>query len=482
MSAIDSLLRNTVFSIVTNLLNRFGNTLLFIFIIQATGVASGGVYNLALAYFFIASRFAFWGLDQLLTREVARDRSNAQLFINNFMFARIVLALITIALLSGFVALLSYPPQTKLVIMIMLLGVLPENINNLCWGAYAAFEEYYFSSISTIINLVAKLGIGAFLVWQGAPLAAIALALLGGHIIAMVVNLVFVRRRYITHWQKPSLAFLKEQMPIALPFLFIGMFFILDNRVDTILLSLLSTEEAIGIYGAALALITALAVIPEGYRTAILPVMARYAREGNAKVERLYQNSYRLMLLLGVPMAIGTFLIAEDVVTFVYRQELPEAVTALRIMALAVAFLFLSPINNRLLIVYNRQGLTARILGIMTALNIVLNVWLIPEWGALGAAIGRTVSISTMFILSTIAVRQVAGRQPLASYVWRTLICGGIMGVVVWQSADFGMWVQIAVGAIAYCATVLLVRLVSPSELRFARASLRQMMRRPARP
>jgi O-antigen/teichoic acid export membrane protein len=478
MSAINSLLRNTFFSIFTNLLNRFGNTLLFIFIIQATGVASGGVYNLGLAYFFIASRFAFWGLDQLLTREVARDKSNAQLFINNFLFARVVLALFTVALLSAFVTLLNYPPQTKLVIYIMLLGVLPENINNLCWGVYAAFEEYYFSSISTVINLTAKLGIGAFLVWQGAPLTAIAFALLSGHVIAMIVNLVFVRRRYITGWEKPNMPFLLEQMPVALPFLFIGMFFILDSRVDTILLSLLSTEEAIGIYGAALALITAMAVIPEGYRTAILPVMARYASEDNTKLGQLYYNSYRLMLLLGVPIAVGLFLIAEELTAFVYRRDLPEAVTALRIMSVGVAFLFLSPLNNRLLIVYNRQGLTARILGIMTVLNIVLNILLIPQWGALGAAFGRTASITTMFILSTFAVRQIAGKQPLQSIVWRTLACSGVMGIIVWQLAAYGMWIQIGAGVIVYLVGVLLVRLVSRDELRLARTSLQQIMRR----
>jgi O-antigen/teichoic acid export membrane protein len=470
MDDVASLTRNTLFAIIAGLLSRLGNTLLFIAIVNVAGVEGGGVYNLALAIFFIASRFAFWGLDHLLTREVAADLALGERYLGNFLFARGLLALAAVASFAAIVLIIGYDPATELVILLMLLSVLPENINNLCWSAFAAHEEYHLASAGSVVNLIFKLGLGLLLIALGAELTAVVLAVLFGNTAAMVVNLALVRRRYMPGgWRRPDLGFLREQLRIAFPFVFVGVFFILDNRLDNVLLSLLSSEREIGIYGAALAVINALGLIPEGFRIAVLPVMARHRRRAESSLQNLYSQSYRLLLAASLPLAVASFIMAPGIIGLLYKAELHDSVIALRILAVSVVFIFLNVLNSRLLVLYNQQGLIARFLLLTAALNGLLNLLLITEYGAKAAAFSRTVSVLALFALSTWASRHFVDEVGWTRYWWRLGTSCVVMGLVVWQLTPWGVWLQAALGGITYVMMLLSTRFVSPDEIRLIR-------------
>ncbi len=476
MDALTSLTRNTFFGILSSILSRVGNTILFILVINTLGLTGGGTYNLGLAYFFIASRFAFWGLDHLLTREVAKDRSKAGLYLTNFLFARGVLALLIVILFIILVKIVNYDPSTELVIILMLLSVFPENINNLCWSSYAAFEEYHLANIGMIANVAIKLGLGFLLLFLGADLAEVALALLLGHSMAMFINLVLVRKRYLPNgWRRPEPTFIKEQLIIGLPFIFVSVFFILDNRLDNILLSFFSTEAEIGIYGSAVAIIVALSLIPEGYRIAILPVMARYREEGDQPLQVLYSRSYKFLLTMALPLTIATIVMADEIVALLYKDALPETAMALRILAIAVTFIYINILNNRLLIVHNRQNLIARFLLVAFLVNVLANLILMPTFGAIGAAISRISSMFALFILTSWAANQFISDVGRSKYFWRLLLSTAIMGVAVWLLSPWGIWVQVFAGMLIYVVLLLLTGGLSREEINI----FRQWLQRP---
>jgi O-antigen/teichoic acid export membrane protein len=466
MSISHSLLRNTFFSIVSNLLNRLGNTLLLIFILQTLSIDAGGIYDLGISFFFIGSRFAFWGLDHLITREVAKDRTRIDQFASNFLFARIVLALIVIGLTTLIVSVAPYSAETRTVILLMVAGILPENITNLCWGIFAAFEEFYQTTFGILGSIAAKFLGGLLLVTSGFGVAGVAGAILVGHVLAAIVNLWLVNRRYVTRWQRPQRAFLQQQLTVAVPFIFIGMFYILDNRFDKVLLSLLSNTEAVGVYAAATAVIVALNMVAEGYRIAVLPIMTRYRQQNPARVSELYQRSIRILLALALPLTVGTLLLTDELIRFIYRQPLPEAVPALRIMVLALAFMFVNVVQNRLLIVYDKQAVTARFLLITTLLNLTVNALLIPRLDATGAAIGRAVSVGVLFILNSSAVAPLLPSNAMWPLLLRLGVANGIMAGVVWISAPLGFWPQVGIGALSYGIAVFMLGVISADDIR----------------
>jgi len=471
-----SLLRNSVASIVTNVVNRLGNILIFILILRYLGVGQGGIYTLGLSYFFISSRFAFWGLDHLLTREVAKDKENAARYFGNYLFARIGLAAIILALFAIFISLTSYDIETKVVIGLMLLSILPENINNLCWAGFASFEAFHYTTISVFVASLTQIGLGGLLLWLGYGLRAMALVFLLNNLVAMVINLTVLRRGFIKRWERPELSFIRSQLIVALPFLFISIFFILGSRIDTVVMSFLTNNEEIGYYAAAMAVIVALSMIPQGYRIAILPILARNREEGHFSVDRIYQQSFKYLLLMGLPLTAATALLATDLIPLIYRQELPEAVPALRILSISIVFTFINVLNARLLIVFDRQSLSARFMAASTLLNVVINLILVGALGAIGAAIAMVSSTATLTIINRVAVREfVPGFRGL-TFFWRPLVATGLMAVVIWQLAQVGFWAQVLIGAITYLAILFLLGTFTAEERRTVQQTIRSWL------
>ncbi len=464
MNTLNSLFQNSTFAILTNILNRVGNAIIFILIVQWLGVERGGIYTLAIAFFFIGSRFAFLGLDHLLTREVAKTRSQIQTYLSNFLFMRLVVATVIILAFLAFIQLPDYTSETKLVIAIILLSILPESVNNLCWATYAAFEEFHFTSISVFIGSFVQIILGFFLLTQGYGLIAMAAVFLLNNLAAMIINLMILRIRYIPHWKRPDFTFIKQQLPIALPFIIISIFFILNSRMDAILLSLLANETALGVYGAATAVIVTISMISQGYRIAVLPIMSRYHAENSPSLRTLYEKSYKYLLILSFPITVATFMLADELIQLIYRQPLPQAIPVLKIMSISLVFMFLNVLNNRLLIVFNKQSRIAHFLIASTTLNLILNLILAGSFGATGAGLARVGSVFLLFVLNTFTVRLFIPSFTGWYFVSRPLLSAILMGLTIWLLTPTGFWGQVLFGSIVYILSLFILGTFSPSE------------------
>ena len=468
MQTVFTLFKNSTFSIITNTLNRIGNAVIFILIVQFLGIEKGGIYTIGVSYFFIGSRFAFWGLDHLLTREVAKDRKSAQKYISNFLIVRLLLSSIVILIALAIVQSVNYEGNTKLVISLMLLSIWPENTNNLCWAAFAAFEEFHFTSISVFFGSLFQIILGGLFLWLGFDVIAMAVVFFVNNMVAMIINLYILKIRYVQEWEWPDKAFIQKQLRIGLPFVFIGVFFILDNRLDTIVLSFLASEEVVGLYSAATAVTVALAMIPQGYRVAILPVLARYRLENPTKVEAIYAQSYKLLFIIGLPISAATFLLAGDLIKLLYGESLPSAIPALQIISIVLVLTFLNVLDSRLLIVYDKQSITAKFLILTTILNAAINIALAPKWGAIGASMARLTSITVLFICNTLAVRSIVKNNTQVLTFLKTIFCTIGMSLVVWLMQPLGFWWQVLGGSLIYPLLLIITGTLSPDEQKIA--------------
>jgi O-antigen/teichoic acid export membrane protein len=277
-----------------------------------------------------------------------------------------------------------------------------------------------------------------------------------------------------------DLSFCVSQLRIAFPFVFIGVFFILDNRMDVILLSILRGEQDVGLYSAAATIVTGLAMVPEGFRTAIYPILARYQAQSTEATRRLYARSFKYLLLLAVPMALGVTLTADEAIHVIYGSAFAPAGWVLRILAWSLLAFSLTVLNGRLLIVNDRQDLMARFLMVSATSNLVLNILLVPTAGAVGSALAKVVSSTMLLLLSQgAAMRLLSGFSP-SGFIGRPLIAGIIMGGLVWLLRPWGLVIQIPAGAIAYVATLLALRTFPREEQALWQRALLQLRQQEA--
>lgn len=476
MQALSSLFRNSTFSIITNVLNRLGNAIIFILIVRWLGIDNGGIYTLGTAYFIIGSRFAFWGLDHLLTREVSKYKHKSSLYISNFLLLRIILATICILILSLIIQIPNYTNETQLILFLMLLSIWPECINNLSWATFAAHEEFHFTSISVFFGSLFQIVFGYLLLKAGYGLLAMAVVFFINNMIAMSLNLIIISKRYKPSFKQLNFNFIRSNLPIATPFIFISVFYILDNRVDTILLSFFTTETEIGIYGAAVAIILAVTMIPQGYRIAVLPIMAKYHQTNETQLTQLYQKSYKYLLILGLPITFAILILADEALNLVFRQPLPDAVPVLQIMSISIVFLFLNVLDARLLIVFNHQKLIAKILLFSLLINLTINILLTPSYGAAGAGMARLVSVFFVFLLNTWIVKRFV-EMPKRWLFWiKPLFSSFVMMFALYFFSSSVLIVQIIIGVITYFGCSLMVGTFSGQEINLFKALMSKLL------
>ena len=174
MNSLSTLLRNAGFSVGADLSARLANAVLFISITHYLGADAAGAFSLGITYFLITSRFGYWGLDHLFIREVSPQHNLSAKYFANFAALRAIIAVAMVAIAAVVVWQLPYEYETRVVIVIMLVAVLPENITNICQSVFIAHERMEFVGLVSLCLAIVRIVVSLLVLFSGAALPALA--------------------------------------------------------------------------------------------------------------------------------------------------------------------------------------------------------------------------------------------------------------------------------------------------------------------
>ncbi|MEM7131197.1 MAG: flippase [Chloroflexota bacterium] len=492
---VRTVVRNSGYTALSDLLDRVANIFIIVYLSRNLGAGSVGIYTLAVSYFFIGSRFAFWGLDHLLIRDTAKQSGDVGKYVVNFVFLRALLSLAVIGIISGFVWVIPYGADVRLVILIFLWGILSENIINIAEAVFIAVERMEFLSLVALFSGLVKLISCFIVIGMGGGVSHVAIALLVSGILSLFLSLWLLRPFIGAASLAIDLGFCKEQLIVGRPFFVVAVTYILNSRLDTILLSLFISKEEIGFYGAAVTVVTALTMIPQGIGTALFPIFARVGqrkesesrfssgvgrRQANATegepqtdvqpasqdglLSEKYRQIFKYMIIVALPLSLGLLAVADGTVRLVFTSAFVETAPVLRILALFIIFNGLNVLNSRMLIVANRQDLIARFQALTLGINVVLIVLLVPSFGIVGAAMAKVLTIAILYLLLRRAVFTSVLSFSILDLMRKPMLAGlGMFGVVLLLHSG-GLWVQIGVGGLIYVMLILSLGIVTPEE------------------
>jgi Polysaccharide biosynthesis C-terminal domain len=123
---------------------------------------------------------------------------------------------------------------------------------------------------------------------------------------------------------------------------------------------------------------------------------------------------------------------------------------------------------------HRSQGLNAWATGLAAALNIGLNLLLIPYYGYLAASANTVVTELALCVFGWwfVQYRRSHLRLPWVRLSWRILVAGVAMGVLLYALADLPIYVSAPVGGIAYLLAVYALRVIEPAEWELVRTGL----------
>src|SRR5439155_15786523 len=142
---------------------------------------------------------------------------------------------------------------------------------------------------------------------------------------------------------------------------------------------------------------------------------------------------------------VGTFVLAAPVGRLF--QLFPQSIPSLRILALAIVFLFANSGFTAMLYAIDRQDLFAWTTAVAVVVNVGLNLVFIPRFGYLAASAITVVTEAAFSIAGWWFVARVE-RLPWLRVSWRTLLAGLVMGAAVLPLSSRAIYVGAPVGAL----------------------------------
>ncbi len=182
-----------------------------------------------------------------------------------------------------------------------------------------------------------------------------------------------------------------------------GLLVLLNLRLDFLLLGALTGPAVLGIYSVASKFAELLRLLPLSATYVLYP---KYAREGPAtaavEARRLLPRMGGTTLVAAVPLALS----AGFLLPTVYGGEFGAAVGPAHILLLGLAGEGVSSVVTAYLYGSGRPGLNSIAMGAGLAITVVLDLLLIPPFGAIGAAVASsTAYITVMSVLVSVFFR-----------------------------------------------------------------------------
>lgn len=271
----------------------------------------------------------------------------------------------------------------------------------------------------------------------------------------------------------------------SLPYWAFGVFFMLYLWIDFVMLSLLTSDEVVGWYAVPTRLFQTLMFLPVAVATAWLPHFVRGFEEGDGKLKEAARQPIELVLLLSLPIAALTAVMADPVINLLYGEAYAHSVPVMAILGLCIPAMYMNIMLSQVLIAMNRQASWTWVMAVTTVINPLFNLALIPltqhayDNGAIGAAISL---LLTEIVVVAAGIWLIGRRVFDAGSVRRTalgLVAATAAGAAAYFSMGMIGWVAgLAIGVVAFVAMAALLRIFTSAEIDLMRQALRRVTQR----
>ena len=191
----------------------------------------------------------------------------------------------------------------------------------------------------------------------------------------------------------------------SLPYGILTILGLLYFKIDTILLTVLKGNEITGYYGASYRFLESVHFIPASVMMVLFPVMSRLHKGSVFELKKLYLRSMLTLGVVSIPVFLFLLVFAEVIITTLYGNMYQPSIAVLKILSVAVIFMFLHVPGAHLLFATEKYLKTVVVLSVFTVLlNIVLNLIFIPRYGILAASIITVISEAISFVIFSLLI------------------------------------------------------------------------------
>lgn len=399
--------RNSFWLFVGEFSSKLFIFLLTIAIARSFTAESFGRVSFALAFISIFMVFMDLGLSMLIVREVAREKSR----INEFFSAGIritgvcgvFLVFFSIILISR----MPISPVTRWVVYGFLGYGFIGGFSSLLKSFVRATENMHYEAIARSAQGLMIFIIGGGIIWYSRKEIWFAAAYLIGALVSLIILMYTLIHRLNVKFIPISGSFIWRTLRMALPLGLASVSFMVYNHVDKIMLGVMQSERAVGVYGAGYNLLEVGMMIAVLVSQAIVPLMVKRRKISEDRLRGLVARIKYFYLITPLLIILFILFFGEKLILLIYGGEYSQSIVLTKVLFFTLIPTFLNNLYGNVVIIKDKQNIY--FYGVAGGLiaNILLNLLLIPYYSYLGAAVATIVSEVIPAIVFIIATQRI---------------------------------------------------------------------------
>jgi len=457
--------RNTGIIIAGDVIFRIISLIVTIYLARYLGTDGFGKYNFVFAYLAFFGVITNLGFQTILVREMSRDPSIAPKLIGNAYIIRLILTVFAVVLSVVIISFMSYPADTTAYIYIATFTVLFISFSDFYATIFQANLRMEYRIIAKLVFKFLSAGLILWIIFvlQG-TLTQIILALVFSEMVKTLLSYIF-SRKFVRPQFEIDFGLWKYLFKEALPLALTSIIWTIYHHIDVVMLSMMQGDAPVGIYSAAYNLSGPLSLIPSALMVSLFPIMSASFKTSEERLIKSYKLAIRYLLIIMLPIAVGTTIIADKIIFLIYRAEFVGSATALQILIWALVFTSASSVLTNLLVSIGKQKLYTASMAICAVVNVALNFILIPTLSYNGAAIA-TVATNIVFFLSNFYfVSKYLQVPPMRKTLLKPAISCLLMGSFVYYFIYVNVFLLVLLATVVYLMALLILKTFSKEDI-----------------
>lgn len=364
-----------------------------------------GIITYAATYVNAFIPFATLSMEYVVIKDIVEKPKKSGEIIGSGIFLRIIASLISVIIILGIVSSMKFGDKTYIIVTLLTsLSLIAGSLTLVDSWLQAQLRSKYATIIKSISYTMMSayriyiLATGKNVIWFAfsVSLDAIVTALFYGYFIVIKSNIKI----------KISKESMRHLLTQSVPFIFSSFMIVIYGQLDRIFLDYYHGEEALGLYGVGSNLSYLWQIVPVAIITSARPVIINAKNNSHELYLKRMRQLYAFIWWLSVIVALFFTIFGDFIVRILYEEEFSSAAIILKIVSWSQGFSLLGGARAIWLLAENKNKYYVVCQLCSAFFSVLMNILLIPHYGAVGAAISTVIIQAFVALFSTMIMKQ----------------------------------------------------------------------------
>lgn len=378
-----------------------------------------GFYTTAISFLQFFGILVDFGLTLITVQMISERDDDTDKILSNIITLRAISAAIFLGAAPIAAIFMPYPAVIKWGILITTLTFFFQIVLQTVTGVFQKNLKMHIPAIADFASRVFYVIAVAILIYLHRGILEILAALAISTLICLMI-IWMTARKFVIIRPAFDFALWKKILLRAWP---IGVSIILNLiylKADILLLSVMKSQEDVGLYGAPYKLIDALTAFAMMFMGLILPLLASaWAKKERERFATIFQKAFNLLIIFSVPTVVGGYFLSAQVMEFMAGKNFAASGPILAILTLGAAAVFIGSLFAHTVVAIDKQK--AVIWGYLAdaVLSLIGYFIFIPRYSYIGAA---WVTVFSEIFIAIIGIWVVWRETKILPRFWKIFI------------------------------------------------------------